>query len=129
MDTQQIIQYWLKTSEDDIRVAQHLYEAKDYPQALFFGHLFLEKILKALVVQATGEHAPGIHKLLRLANLAGLELTESQKEFLLKVTAYNIEGRYPDELLSVKDKYSETYCREELNKIKELVQWLKTGIR
>lgn len=48
MTKQDKIQYWIAVAENDWRVSEHLYEKKDYPYALFFGHLTIEKLLKAL---------------------------------------------------------------------------------
>jgi len=33
------VKYWLKTADQDWKVANHLFEKKDYSYALFFGHL------------------------------------------------------------------------------------------
>ncbi len=74
MNVEEVIQYWLASAEDDMMVAQHLYEVGDYPQALFFGHLYLDKLLKALVVQETGTHAPYKHNLALLAKAAGINV-------------------------------------------------------
>jgi hypothetical protein len=38
------IKYWLKTADQDWKVANHLFEKEDYSYALFFGHLTIEKI-------------------------------------------------------------------------------------
>jgi HEPN domain-containing protein len=43
------IEYWLKSSRKDWKVAKHLSEKGDYPYALFFGHLSIEKLLKAIL--------------------------------------------------------------------------------
>ena len=48
----------------------------DYSYALFFGHLALEKLLKALYVFKQEHHAPPLHNLLRLARAAELEIDE-----------------------------------------------------
>ena len=42
------IKYWLKSADQDWSAANHLFEKKDYTYALFFSHLTLEKILKAI---------------------------------------------------------------------------------
>jgi len=41
-------QYWLKSAEDDWQVSRHLFEKGDYSYSLFFGHLTIEKILRAI---------------------------------------------------------------------------------
>ena len=67
MNVGEVVQYWLGLAEGDWPVTEHLFISGDYHYALFFGHLYLEKLLKALVVQATGEHAPRTHNLSVLA--------------------------------------------------------------
>ena len=49
-DEQKIIQYWAATSKQDFETAEILFENKKYSHALFFCHLSIEKILKALIV-------------------------------------------------------------------------------
>jgi HEPN domain-containing protein len=41
------IEFWKISAEKDWVVAENLFSKSNYPQALFFGHLVLEKILKA----------------------------------------------------------------------------------
>ena len=129
MDIKEVIHYWLTSAEDDIRVARHLQDAGDYPQALFFGHLYLEKILKALVVQETGTHAPYSHNLLSLAGKSGIQLSPQNETDLDRITKYNIETRYPEDLFDLKQQCTEEFCKEELGKIKELAEWFKEKIR
>lgn len=129
MNIKEVIQYWLTSAEDDIRVAQHLYDAGDYPQALFFGHLYLEKVLKALVVQETETHAPYSHNLLSLAGKSGIELSPQNETDLDRITKYNIETRYPEDLFDLKQQCTEELCQNELGKIKELAKWFKKEIR
>ena len=40
--------YWIDEAEEALTVAEHLFEKGDYSSALFFGHLAIEKILKAI---------------------------------------------------------------------------------
>jgi len=42
-------------------VSVAMFQTEKYPYALFFGHLAIEKLLKALVVKQTKEHAPYTH--------------------------------------------------------------------
>jgi HEPN domain-containing protein len=66
-DAQSVADYWLTEAEESLRVAEHLVEKADYSYALFFGHLAIEKLLKALYALRLKGHAPPIHNLLRLA--------------------------------------------------------------
>jgi HEPN domain-containing protein len=103
-----------------------LVEQGDNSYALFFGHLAIEKVLKAVYVARNNEHAPFGHNLIRLANAAGMELTESQAESLVIVTAFNIEARYPDLKRSFRQKCTLPYTRQEMTRIKELFRWLNS---
>jgi len=47
-DVERVKTYWLTEAEEALQVADHLLEKADYSYALFFGHLAIEKLLKAL---------------------------------------------------------------------------------
>ena len=73
-DVGKVTFYWLTEAKEALLVADHLVEKADYSYALFFGHLAIEKALKALYAARLREHAPPIHNLLRLAKSANLEI-------------------------------------------------------
>lgn len=95
-DIERLINFWTSEAEEALQVAGHLVEKGDFSYALFFGHLALEKMLKALCVKELQAHAPPIHNLVRLAKIAGIELDEQTESALVTITAFNIESRYPD---------------------------------
>jgi len=128
IDVEQVSEFWVAEAEDALRVAGHLMEKADYSYALFFGHLALEKILKALYTARVREHAPPIHSLLRLCKAIGLELDEARKEALIRITAFNIEARYPDLKRNFRIKCTQTYSQQQMAVIKELYQWLQSQI-
>lgn len=129
MTKQDIVRYWIMTAEDDWRTVQNLFDKEDYVKALFFGHLYLEKLLKAIIVQRTETHAPYGHSLHTLAQKAGLTLTSDQLVLLRRVTDYNIEGRYPDWKLEFKKKCTREFCQGELKAIEDFGQWLRTMLK
>jgi len=79
-----------------MEVAGHLFEKGDYHYCLFFGHLVLEKALKALYVKNVNSNPPFKHSLPLLAEKGQLILTRDQETFLEEVTDFNMEARYPD---------------------------------
>jgi HEPN domain-containing protein len=93
------IQHWRASADEDWAVAQELIEHGKIRHGLFIAHLALEKILKAHVCRYTGELAPRIHNLVRLAEISGLKLSEEQTDLLADVNEFNIEGRYPEMLM------------------------------
>ena len=117
--------YWIKEAKDALTVAEHLFEKKDYSYALFFGHLAVEKILKALYVEKKKEHAPHTHNLQRIARAAALSLDDEKSQTLLLITSFNIEARYPDIKRSFRKKCTEEFTFEQMQIIRETFQWLK----
>jgi len=49
-DIEKVKTYWFAEAQEALQVADHLIEKEDYSYALFFGHLAVEKLLKALFV-------------------------------------------------------------------------------
>lgn len=88
-------------------MAHDVFAKKYYDHTLFCGHLAIEKLLRARIVDTTNGPAPHSHDLLYLAGLAKLDLTIDQQRFLTEVTGYNIEGRYQEEKLEFHKKLHE----------------------
>lgn len=128
MDQKDIIDYWTSEAEESLQVARHLFEKKDYSYALFFGHLAVEKILKAVLVKNTNQQVPRSHNLLRLAKEAHIEITEERKHILIRITAFNLESRYPDYKKEFRKKCTLEFTEMELIKIKEVFAWLKSKL-
>jgi len=124
-NTERVVTYWLAEAEEGFQVAEHLLEKGDYSYALFFGHLAVEKTLKALYAQRRHQHAPLIHNLLRLARIAGLEPDDTQTEALLTITAFNIEARYPDIKRTFRAKCTAEFTTSQMTNIQEVLRWLK----
>jgi len=103
-----------------------LYEKKDYSYALFFAHLAVEKVLKAIYVSRKNEHAPYIHNLPRLAELSDIQLSDAQRNALIKITTFNLESRYPDEKRSFRSKCTEEVTKNEITETEVIFKWLKS---
>lgn len=88
---------------------------------LFSAHLALEKAIKAHVAKEIRDIPPFIHNLPKLAELAKIELTEKQRNFLADMTFYNVSGRY-QEALGASPRVSEV--KSLMRQTKEMVEWL-----
>jgi len=130
LNTAKIISYWKESAKESWRVARALYEKREYPYALFFGHLTLEKTLKALSVKKTKTHAKYTHNLLVLAADTRLKLTNEEEQFLNDVTKFNIETRYPEDIQKFYKKYREDaqLARNYFKRIKKFYLWLQKKI-
>jgi len=85
------IQYWINSAAYDLETGKALLVSKRFPYALFFGHLAIEKVLKAIVVKATQAHAPFTHSLPLLASKTNIEIPESIIDRLAEYTEFHME--------------------------------------
>jgi len=127
---EEVIQFWLESSDKDFSTMPHLYEAGDYMWSLFIDHLVMEKLLKAYYIRKIDDNYPMIHNLLSIAEKAGLELDEEQQNFFstVTVTGFNIFTRYDDYKLSFYKKCTYEYSTSWIEKIKGHRFWIKNQL-
>lgn len=121
--------YWITSAENDWIVAGHLLEKGDFTYSLFFGHLTLEKLLKAYFVVVKDETPPLTHRLVYLAEKSELDLNDQQMELLEIVTDFNLEAKYPDEKFSFYKRCTKEFTVNYLNRIEEMKKWLLQKIQ
>ena len=90
------IEYWRTTADNDIETAAILINSGKYIEGMFFCHLSIEKIIKALVVKQIENIPFRSHDLFYLADEAKIEFTEVQSDFMQILMKYQLEGRYPE---------------------------------
>lgn len=122
IDMDRQINYWRQSSDEDWEVAQELVTNGRTRHGLFFAHLALEKLLKALVCQHTHAIPPKTHNLLLLLGKTDLNLTNEQKLFLARFDQYQIEGRYP-EMLPIAP--TQEKAMQEVIAAQDILLWLK----
>jgi HEPN domain-containing protein len=127
-DKNTVTVYWKTEAEEAFSVAQHLMEKEDYSYALFFGHLAVEKLLKALYAQVRNDHAPPTHNLQRLANACELPLDEARTEVLLAITEFNLEARYPDLKRTFRLRCTRDYAQMQMAQVEETLAWLQSRL-
>ena len=125
IDIQKQVDYWRDSALDDWLVANELVQNGRYRHGLFFAQLALEKILKAIVCERTRDLAPRIHNLVRLAEIASLQLSPKQIDILAEMNSFNIEGRYPDALMSLPTNEE---VLDYTNRAEEVFLWLKSQL-
>ena len=101
--------------------ALYLIKGKRILLGLFVAHLAVEKAIKAHVVKEIKDIPPFIHNLTKLAEIARIELTEKQRNFLADLTFYNISGRY-QESIGAPPPMSEV--KSLMRQAKEMFEWL-----
>ncbi len=121
IDVDKQVAYWRQGAQEDWAVAEELLAHGRIRHALFFAQLALEKALKAHVCRHTRDLAPRIHSLARLAELAGLQPGPERLGQLAALTAFSLEGRYPDALAPLPTaEETQGY----MTSARELLEWL-----
>ncbi|OIP41955.1 hypothetical protein AUJ95_02390 [Candidatus Desantisbacteria bacterium CG2_30_40_21] len=127
-DVEKTVAYWLDGAEYDMSVADAMYQTKKFPYALFMGHLASEKLLKAIIVKKTNEHAPITHSLPFLAEKSTLSIPESIFIRIREFMEFHFEARYPKTEKAFYAKCTQEYTKTKLDEIKEVFQWLKNQL-
>lgn len=116
--------YWLEIAQHDYETMVGLFQIKRYSDALFYGHIVLEKVLKARSVFLNNQFAPITHDLIVLAKLSRFNLTKEEVYWLKTINSFNIRSRYPDYKLNFYKKCNYEYSLKYLNRIKYLYKKL-----
>ncbi len=125
MNVSQVKNFWIKQSDKDWRVTKGLFGLGHYAHALFFCHLSLEKLLKAIVVQETKKQSPYTHDLLALTQTSGINPSKAQEKQLNEITAFNVRARYDDVKYLFYKKATKKYTEKYIEFTKQLRLWLK----
>jgi HEPN domain-containing protein len=130
MTTEERINYWIKISDDDLKIAKTMLKNRYRLYTGFMCHQVIEKIFKASYEKLKNERPPYIHTLIRLAELAGFYdlFSDEQKIFLSVLNPFNIEARYPDYKERIAKSLTDERCKHIFEQTKLLQQWTKEMI-
>jgi HEPN domain-containing protein len=73
---------WIKSSNYDIKTAEHMLGTGRYVYVLFMCDLSVEKLLRALYEAVLRKIPPKTHNLIYLSKSIGLEIPENHSELL-----------------------------------------------
>jgi len=125
LDVEKQLKYWREGAREALRSVPVLEEGEFWAEALFWTHLAVEKALKAHVVKSTRETPPYVHNLVRLGEIAGLDLSSVQIRLCDSLNRYQRLARYPYQ--SVCEPDSDT-SRRLLSEAREFLEWLLTRL-
>ena len=128
INIEKTIEHWISRAGQDFETMLNLFHSKDFHWSLFLGHLVIERLLKALVVKVSKNHAPLTHDLRRLSKLANLDLSDEQKRMLDTITTFNLNARYDDYKQDFYKKCTFEYAMLWISNIKSLKKWIETKL-
>ncbi len=119
------VQLWMRGAEDAWDTAQQLFAAKKYHHALFFGQMYLEKLLKGLHYDLKDDHPPFTHNLVLIAKKAEIKLVPQQIENLDEISSFNITARYPEHKQELFTKATLGYTKKWMKLIEDFGSYFK----
>jgi HEPN domain-containing protein len=120
---------WIKSSQYDLKTAEHMLKTGRYIYVLFMCHLSVEKLLKGLYEAILKKIAPKTHNLIYLLNATGIELAEQHLETLESLNDLSIVTRYPEDIDAMVKAFKRKKVADYLKKTKEMIKWLKKDKR
>ena len=130
MTKEEHIKYWIDIAEKDWAIHLKLYDSMDFVYCLFFVHLMVEKLSKAVWVKYNVDnYPPKSHNTCYILDQAKIGLSDEQKDFLLILNEFNIEGRYPDYNQKIFKICTKKYTDDILLKTKEIKEWLLSRLQ
>jgi HEPN domain-containing protein len=117
---------WLDSAVYDIETAKYMLSSGRFIYVIFFCHLAIEKLLKALVSEITDEPAPRSHDLIYLAKRADIQLEPGQYEFVSKLNNASVPTRYPSDMQKILSEYTKQVASSYLKQTEEVTKWLKS---
>ena len=115
---------WISRSEYDLKTAEAMLKAGRYLYVVFCSQQAIEKRLKAIIVERSGQMPPRIHDLTRLADEAGVSSSEDQTHLLKELNNYYLESRYPEEQRILAEQTEKEFAQRILEQTKEYIAWL-----
>jgi len=117
---------WAEQARYDLETARAMLQSERYLYVLFCCQQAVEKMLKAVIAQRTGQCPPRLHNLLRLAEHAGVELDQSQTVLMEDLTRYYIQSRYPEEIPALSHGLDRQRGEQVLKQTEDVLQWLSS---
>lgn len=119
------ILYWMNGANDNWQEVETMFKAGAYVPCLFWSHLTIEKLAKALWVQDnTGDTPPFTHNIVRLLADTSLVLTPAQATFVQQLNTFQLEGRYESYTTNLRQIATKSFTQTVLQDVTTLRQCL-----
>jgi HEPN domain-containing protein len=123
---QSIPEQWAQQARYDLETARAMLESGRYLYVLFCCQQGVEKLIKGVIAERTGEMPPRLHNLVTLANQAALEVDPDRAALMRDLVRYYIETRYPDQIAELSRSVTRRKAEEVLRQSEAWLQWLSS---
>jgi len=93
---EEFAEHFIRAAEHDFASMQRIFAAGEYVWAFDVAEQVIERLLKACCIKVVANEEPRTFNLLFLAERAGLETSDEQKDLLNRLVLFNIRARHPD---------------------------------
>ncbi len=94
--------------------------------SLFFAHLTVEKLCKAIWVKNNPDNfPPRTHHLVKIIQQSNITIDQEYLVFLQSFDDFLIEGRYPDYLFKINKICNFDFTKTTLQKVAEIIKCLQ----
>src|ERR1043166_256161 len=125
MNTEEYINSLIAEAKQDLGASGTLASSGYYAHSLFFAHLVLEKLCKALWMKYNkAKDYPYTHNLIKLLKYVDIPLTEKQVQFYSDMNLFQTKGRYPDTLHAIEKTITIDVYNQYYDLLKAETEWL-----
>ncbi len=121
-----IPEQWADQARYDLDTARAMLTSERYVYVLFCCQQAVEKMLKGVIAERTGEFPPRTHDLMRLADRAGLEPDGEQALLMRRLSEYYTQSRYPDQLSDLLPGLTREHAQDVLSQTEAVLEWLSS---
>lgn len=120
---------WITYADYDLATARAMLDSGRYVYVLICCQQAVEKALKAVIISKTGELAPRIHNLTRLAELAEVQPGEDRTVLMARLSAFYFQSRYPGKTELPEGPAAKAHAQNVFTQSEEIVQWLRSTLK
>lgn len=121
-----IPEQWADQARYDLDTARAMLESGRYLYVLFCRQQAVERMIKGVIADRTGEMPPRLHNLVELANRANVQLDADRAALMRDLVRYYIETRYPDQIAEPARGITREKAQAVLGQTEALLQWLSS---
>ncbi len=130
MTKQEHVAHWVTGSNFNWHEVEKMVANDMVVPGLFWLHLSLEKLAKALWVQDNdGNTPPFTHNISKILSNTTLALTPTQARFAQQLNTFQLEGRYEDYMMNLRQGANEAFAQHVLQEAKILRQCILNQLR
>ncbi|MBI4377742.1 MAG: HEPN domain-containing protein [Nitrospinae bacterium] len=121
-DIKKAIRFWLLSSRENLETATAMLKACRYNFTMFMCQQTVEALLKAVFIIQKNERPEYIHKLPKLAEMAGIKIPKSIDNKILKIDAHYVKARYKEDRFNHKI-YNKRNASNLLRDTEDVIRW------